>query len=227
MKKTFVALMAMLLFFAQAKAQYYYDRSKNPDKKVKVIEKSGRDFDTFYFLSWDNNQPSSNTNFVSSASSLGSKLGFRKRLNNVDRLWAGADFGWAVYKEYFPYTTYTTGTRSLSTDLYNYVYSYNLGATIDYFIFPMERLVVPYGGLTIGAAYDKFAQYYNVYGSSGNSWGLLLRPEVGVLIGFKENASWRIKAAFHFDYSTNSNKDFGYKSFTNTGFQIGIVKMAW
>ena len=225
MKKTFVALMAMLLFLAQAKAQYYYDRPKNPDKKV--IEKSGRDFDTFYFLSWDNNQPSSNTDFVSSASSLGSKFGFRKRLNNVDRLWAGADFGWAVYKEYFPYTTYTLGTRSLSTDLYDYVYSYNLGATMDYFIFPMERLVVPYGGLTIGAAYDKFTQYYNIYGSSGESWGLLLRPEAGVLIGFKENSSWRIKAAIHFDYSSNSNKDFGYKSFTNTGFQIGIVKMAW
>src|SRR5258707_6306915 len=195
MKKTFVALMAILLFLAQAKAQYYYDRSKNPDKRV--MEKTGRDFDTFYFLSWDNNQPSSNTSFVSAASSLGSKLGFRKRLNDVDRLWAGADFGWAVYKEYFPYTTYTTGTRSLSTDLYDYVYSYNLGATLDYFIFPMERLVTPYGGLAIGAAYNKYTQYYNVYGSSRGSWGPLLRPDVEVLIRLKENASWRIKAAIH------------------------------
>ncbi|MBI1769481.1 MAG: hypothetical protein HYR67_14025 [Bacteroidetes bacterium] len=225
MKKTFVVLAAVSLFFAQADAQYYYDRSKNPDKKI--IEKTGRDFDTFYFLSWDNNTPLSNTNFVSSTSYLGTKLGFRKRLNDVDRLWAGADFGWGVYKEYFPFNTYTFGSRSLSTDLYDYVYSYNLSASIDYFIFPMEKHVTPYGGLNIGAAYDKFAQYYNVYGGASGSWGVLIRPEIGVLIGIKENASWRIKAAFHYDYSSNSNSDFGYKNFTNIGFQIGLVKMAW
>jgi hypothetical protein len=216
---------AILLSFTAARAQYYYDRSKNPDKTV--TQSPGRDFDHFFFLSWDNNSPLSNKDYVGDASSLGTKLGFRKRLNSIDRFWAGADFGWAVYKQYYPYATYTSGTQSVSTDLYDYTYSYNLGASIDYLILPAEKMIVPYGGITIGAAYQKYAQYYNVYGADGSSWGLLIRPEAGVLIGFKENSSWRVKAAFHYDYSSNTSSDFGYKNFSSMGFQVGIVKMAW
>jgi len=55
----------------------------------------------------------------------------------------------------------------------------------------------------------------------------LVRPEAGVLIGFKENSPWRIKAAVHYDYSTNMSTDFGYKNFVSMGFQVGLVKMAW
>jgi hypothetical protein len=211
-------------------AQYYYDRSKNPDRNIKNLpqQKATRDFDRYYFFSWDANKPMSNTDFINQTSSLGTKLGFRKRLNDVDRLWVGGDFGWAVYKQYIPYQTYVLSqTQSLSTDLYDYTYALNIAATIDYFFLPTDKLITPYGGFGIGAAYDKFTQYFNVYGGSATSWGLLLRPEVGVLIGFKENSSWRIKVAAHYDYSTNTSTDFGYKNFTNSGFQVGIVKMAW
>lgn len=211
--------------FVSSHAQYYFDRSKNPDKVV--VEKTGRDFDHFFFLSWDYNKPLTNTDFIKDASTVGTKLGFRKRINDEDKLWVGGDFGWAVYKQYVPTQTYTTGTQSVTTDLYNYSYNYNLTVNIDYFFFPMKQLVVPYAGFGIGASYNKYNQYYNIYGSSSSSWGFLVRPEVGILIGFKENSSWRIKAAYHYDYSTNSSTDFGYKNFQNTGFQVGLVKMAW
>jgi hypothetical protein len=229
MKKLFLLAAVSVAFVASLNAQYYYDRSKNPDKNIGKIStpKTGRDFDKFYFLSWDNNAPLSNKDFISQTSSLGTKLGFRKRLNDEDKLWVGADFGWAVYKQYVPTNTYTTGTQSTTTDLYNYAYNYSVSVNLDYFFLPVEKIITPYAGLGIGAAYDKFAQYYNVYGSSGTSWGFLVRPEAGVLIGFKENSPWRIKAAFHYDYSTNTSTDFGYKNFSSMGFQIGLVKMAW
>jgi hypothetical protein len=225
MKKLFLIIAVSITYTVSLKAQYYYDRSKNPDKNVSKT--SGRDFDRFYFLSWDNNTPLSNKDFIGQSSSLGTKLGFRKKINEEDKLWVGGDFGWAVYNQYIPTTTYTFGTQSITTDLYNYAYNYSLSVNIDYFFLPLEKIVVPYAGLGIGAAYDKFAQYYNVYGSSSTSWGFLARPEAGVLIGFKENSPWRIKAAYHYDYSTNTNSDFDYKNFMSMGFQVGLVKMAW
>ncbi len=226
MKKVFLFVF-LGLGCSSLNAQYYYDRSKNPDKTNVQEPKTGRDFDTFYFLSWDNNTPLSNTEYIGNASNLGTKLGFRKRLNDIDRLWAGADFSWAVYKQYFPYQTYTFGTKSVSTDLYDYTYNYSLTAHIDYFFVPMEKKITPLVGFGVGLAYNKYAQFYNIFGSNANSWGLQLRPEAGVLVGFKENSSWRIKAAVHYDYASNKNTEFGYKNFLNYGWQIGIVKMAW
>ncbi len=245
MKKLLLIFVLSSACFVSGKAQYYYDRSKNPDrvvspraeKKSRTDNKSDRDFDKFFFLSWDTNKPMSNTDFIGQSSSLGTKLGFRKRLNDEDKLWVGGDFGWAVYKQYMPFQTYQYGTSAVSTDLYNYSYNYSLTANIDYFFFSMEKIVVPYAGFGVGVAYDKFSQYYNIYAGSSDSWGLQIRPEVGVLIGFKANSAWRIKASYHYDYASNAsnlvNNNFitpgnnNYTNFINTGFQIGIVKMAW
>jgi hypothetical protein len=229
MKNIFSAIAGVVVCISSCNAQYYFDRSKNPDKNTGKIStpKTGRDFDHFFFLSWDSNTPMSNKDFIGQSSSLGTKLGFRKRINEDDKLWVGGDFGWTVYKQYIPTQTYPSGTQSTTTDLYNYAYNYSLSANLDYFFFPMEKILVPYAGLGIGVAYDKFAQYYNIYGTSGSSWGFLVRPEAGILIGFKENSPWRIKAAYHYDYASNTSTDFGYKNFINTGFQIGLVKMAW
>src|SRR5579859_1668612 len=216
MKKITLIGFVLLLGVSVASAQYYYDRSKSTDKVPSG--KSDRDFDRYYFLSWDNNTPMSNPDFIKLASSLGTKLGFRKRLNSEDKLWVGGDFGWAVYKQYIPYQTYNSNsTQATSTDLYNYSYNYSLSANIDYLFVSRDKIIVPYAGLGIGVAYDKFAQYWNIYGVSGDSWGLLLRPEAGFLVGFGQNSSWRLKAAFHYDYGSNTNTDFGYKNFINTG----------
>jgi hypothetical protein len=176
----------------------------------------------------------SNTNYVSQFSTTGFKLGFRKRLTDEDKLWVGGDFGESVYNQYVPYQAYNFGTGAIATDLYHYAYNYNLTVNIDYFFFPMEKLFVPYVGLGIGASYIKFAEYYNIYSTTADSWGFLARPEVGFLVGYKQNSPWRLKAAAHFDYSSNTynfynNTNFiatsSYQSFINAGFQIGIVKM--
>lgn len=229
MKSSLLLIVVVGVSFVSGKAQYYYDRSKNPDKNTGKVSasKTGRDFDHLLFLSWDNNTPLSNKDFITQASSLGTKLGYRKRINEEDRLWVGGDFGWAVYKQYIPTQTYTSGTQSVTTDLYNYSYNYSLTLNVDYFFLPMEKLFVPYAGVGIGAAYYKFAQYFNVYSAEASTWGFLARPEAGILIGFKENSAWRIKAAYHYDYASNTSTDFGYKNFMNMGFQVGIVKMAW
>ncbi len=221
----FVLSLVVLLCFS-VQAQYYYERPKSPNNEIG--KKPSRDFDRFYFFSWDINKPTSNTDFVNQTSSLGTRLGLRKRLSQEDKLWGGVDLGWAVYKQYFPYQTIQLpNQQAISTDWYDYVYCLNLTASVDYFFLPMEKVFTPYAGFGFGASYNKFSQYYNINEGSGTSWGLLLRPEAGFLVGFKKNSSWRVKAAFHYDYASNKNSDFGYKNFINYGFQVGIVKMAW
>lgn len=236
--RIFLTIAFELLFFSLATAQYYYDRSKNPDKTA-TTKSSKQDFDKYYFFNWDINKPLSNNDFISNNSTLGTRLGFRKRLNDEDKLWVGGDFAWMVYKQYIPYNTYQTNSGAISTDLYNYSYNYSLTANIDYLFLSTDHVVVPYGGLGLGLSYNKIMQYYNIYASNNGEgvggWGLMVRPEIGLLVGFGENTSWRIKLAAHYDYSSVKSSlvssDFiataDYQGFTNYGFQFGIVKMAW
>jgi hypothetical protein len=221
-----LVIILTLFAFHFSKAQYYYDRSKNPEKNL-VTQKVGRDFDKYYFFNWDINKPLSNPDYISQQSSLGTKLGFRKRLNDEDKLWVGGDFNWVVYKQYIPYTTYPVSNGAVSTDLYNYSYNYSATINMDYFFLPKDKILVPYAGLGLGAAFYRFVQYYNVYGTSSDNWGFVIKPEAGVLIGFGENSAWRAKIAAHYDYATTKDANFGYNNFSNLGIQFGIVKMAW
>ncbi|HTH56020.1 MAG TPA: hypothetical protein VL728_08225 [Cyclobacteriaceae bacterium] len=237
MRNFFAAIICCLLV-TSLHGQYYYDRSKNPDRTVKQSNQSaGRDFDTYYSFSWDFNTPLSNQNFISDNSNLGTKFSIRKRLNNVDGLWVGGDLGWAAYQQHIPFTSYQYGSSAVGAEVFNYTYNYSLTGNIDYLLMPMNKIFVPYAGVGVGLAYIKFAQYYNIYGGTLDSFGLQVHPEVGILVGFKENSSWRIKAAVHYDYASNSGKlaannfitpgNDDYHGFMNMGFQIGIVKMAW
>jgi|GEM_PF-1712698 len=244
MKKIFFISVVFFLLVSSAKAQYYYDRSKNPDrvpdevkqKKVRMDNSTGEEYRKYFYVAWDYNQPMSNKRFINQPSAIGLKLGFRKSLNDEDRLWWGFGFGWTTYKQHFPYQTYTYGSQAISTEVYNYSYNYSLTLNIEYYFLPMEKMVTPFIGLGVGAAYDKFAQYYNIYANSTSAWGVLLNPQIGVLIGFKENSPWRIMAAAHFDYASNkanlNNNNFlsqasdvNYYNFTNTGFQLGLLRM--
>jgi hypothetical protein len=240
MKKLFLIIAVSVVFIGNTKAQYYYDRSKNPEKapnqpkQPRTQSSSSGSYSKFFFASWDGNKPMSNASFINQSSSEGFKLGYRKRINDEDKLWVGFDLAEAVYNQYIPYQTYNFGTQSVSTDLYHYAYNYSATINIDYLFFSMEKLFVPYAGLGLGASYIKFSEYYNIYGTSVDSWGFLVRPEVGILIGFKPNSPWRLKAAVHYDYASNSynfynNGSFiastNYNNFINAGYQIGIVKM--
>lgn len=213
-------------------AQYYYDRSK---VKAKSFRDGTNDFTKYISLSWDFNVPLSNTQFINSASSAGMRLSYRKRLNDIDNLWAGFEFGTASYSQYFSYQTYSSPTSATSSDFYNYANTYSFACSIDYFFVPMEKKFFPYVGLSIGAASTNFTQYYNVNKASDNAWGVQLRSEVGILASLKTNSAWKVKASAHFEYASNTSafaknnflllRESEYKNFMNTGFQFGIVKM--
>lgn len=233
MRKSFFVGLLMLTCSAGF-AQYYYDRSKLKDKSFQN-EAWTNDFTKYISFSWDFNRPLSNTQFINAPSSTGIRLSYRKRLNDIDNLWAGFDFGVVSYSQYFPYQTYSSSTSATSSDFYNYATAYSLTCSVDYFFLPAEKKIAPFAGLSFGAAAANFTQYYNVNKASDSGWGLQLRSELGVLASFKTNAAWKIKAAVHYDYASNASafaknnfllvRGSGYKNFINAGFQVGIVKM--
>jgi hypothetical protein len=213
-------------------AQYYNDRSK---VKTNTSQDVTDDFTKYISVSWDYNVPLSNTQYINSASSAGIRLSYRKRLNNIDNLWAGIEFGAASYTQYYSYQTYYSSASATSSDFYNYANTYSLAFSIDYFFLPMEKRIAPYVGLSIGAASINFSQYYNVNKVSDNTWGIQVKPELGILASLKTNAAWKLKVGVHYDYASNASdfakNDFltlrgsDYKNFMNVGFQVGIVKM--
>src|SRR5690606_16209441 len=57
---------------------------------------------------------------------------YRKMIN--DKFAAGFDYTWATYDKYYPTTSFVDGTRTITTDYFNYVYSYGLTLSGQYFL---------------------------------------------------------------------------------------------
>lgn len=182
-------------------------------------------FDKTYSLMLDINMPISNTSYVEDVSARGFKFGYREAIN--DRFFGGIDFNNATFTEHVPRKTYTGGTNAVTTELFNYIYSYGLTLTGDYFLRPEQKKFMPYVGLGVGASYQSYRQFFNVYSISDNSWGVLVRPELGAMFRIKETAGWAFHGGIHYDYSSAKSEDFGIDAFQNVGFQVGVIILDW
>jgi len=183
-----------------------------------------QDYDRVFSIGLDVNQPLSNTDFIGNTSGKGFKLGFRQIIN--EHFLAGVDLNTATYHDYAPRQTYTSSAGALTTDFYRYAYTYGLTLSGDYLFFP-EKKVQPYAGLGVGASYIDYTQYYNIFTARDPRWGVLIRPEAGVFVRLGKYSSWGIQGAIHYDFSSAKSADFEYNSFSNVGFQIGLVFFSW
>jgi opacity protein-like surface antigen len=181
-------------------------------------------YQKFFWGGLDLNKPLSNTDFVKDVSTRGFKVGFRQLLD--EHLLVGVDLNSASYKGYTPRQTYTSANGALTTDFHNYAYVYGLTLAGDY-LFNPEKKFQPYVGFGLGASYVDYTLYYNVFSDNDPKWGVLLRPEAGVLLQLGKYSSWGIQAGMHFDFATAKSKDYGYNNFSNVGFQIGVVLFDW
>jgi len=177
-------------------------------------------FDKFLTFSWDVNIPLANTNFIKKSSVKGFQVGYREKIG--DHFFVGGDFSNATYDGYSPRQTYYVDGGAITTDFYKYVVTYGATVSGDYYFTP-ERRLSPFAGLGIGADYNSYKLYYNIYSSSGSGWGFLARPQAGAILKIGKEMSWGVIAAVHYDYSTAMNKDFAYTNFTNLGLRVGIV----
>lgn len=181
-------------------------------------------FDKTYSVALDINTPLSNTDYIEGISARGFKLGYREML--TERVFGGVDFNNTTYTKYIPRRTYNNATNAITTDVYNYAYSYGLTMSFDYF-FNTEKKLMPYTGLGVGASYVSYKQYYNVYSNQDANWGVLLRPQGGIFYRLKEDKKWAFQAGIHYDYSSAKSKDFDLDGLSNVGIQIGIILLEW
>jgi hypothetical protein len=178
----------------------------------------------YFYVSLDYNVPMSNKDWISKGSAQGLRLGYRTFI--TDRISAGLDLGSASVNEYKPTRTIETESGAITTDYFNYIYSYSAVISGQYnFLVGDGDLVFPYAGVGLGANYNEYMQYYNIYNDSEKAFGFLVRPEAGILVRFGTRRSMGAMAAVHYDFSTNKSPEFGYKNFSTVGFQVGLMFM--
>jgi hypothetical protein len=178
----------------------------------------------YFYLSLDYNTPLSNKGWISKGSAQGVRLGYRAFIS--DRVSAGIDLGSSSINEYKPTRTIESASGAITTDYFNYIYSYSAVASGQYnFLVGDGDLIFPYAGVGLGANYNEYTQYYNIYTDADNGFGFLVRPEVGILARFGTRRSIGAMASLHYDYSTNKSQKFDYKNFSTAGFQIGLMFM--
>ena len=178
----------------------------------------------YFYLALDYNAPMSNKNWIGDGSAKGIRLGYRAFVS--DRFSAGIDVGSYAVNDYKPTTTIENESGAITTDYFNYVYAYTAVLSGQYnFLVGDGDMIFPYGGLGVGANYNEYVQYYNIYNNAAKAFGFLVRPEAGVLVRFGTRRSLGAMAAVHYDFSTNQTQEFNYKNFTTLGFQVGLIFM--
>jgi hypothetical protein len=178
--------------------------------------------DKYFYVSLDVNKPLSNSAWVDDISARGVRAGYRAFI--TPRLSAGLDLGWGAFDQYKPTETVVTETGAMTTDYFNYIYTYSIAASAQYYFNKEDsEIFFPYAGLGLGANNNEYVKYYNIYSEAERSWGFLARPEVGILVRFGERRTLGAMAALHYDFSTNKSDQFGYKNFNTLGFQIGLI----
>lgn len=176
----------------------------------------------YFYAALDITKPISNTSWTDAVSARGMRLGYRRFI--TDKISAGVDAGGNVYSEYKPRQTFQTETGAITTDYFNYIYSYSLAVSGQYnFLKDVSERFIPYAGLGLGASNQEYVKYYNFYQEADKAWGFLARPEIGALIKFGERRAVALMAAIHYNYSTNRIKNFNYTGFSALGFQIGLA----
>jgi hypothetical protein len=183
-----------------------------------------QDFEGYYSAAFDFNQPLINTKWISSTSLFGIKAGYHRLLNEKFSL--GGELNFGTYSQYHAKETFEYPTGALTTDYFNYVYAYGLTASGRYYL-SYNHLINPFVGVGLGAAYNKYTMYYNVYNETKKAFGFLARPEAGMIIRFSQRRAVSGLVGIHYDYSTAGSKGNGYSGFSNVGLNLGIVILDW
>jgi hypothetical protein len=183
-----------------------------------------QDFEGYYTLGLDINQPLSNTAWINNPG-IGFKVGFQRFLN--ERWSIGLDFNTGTYKKYQPTETIQQPSGAITTDYFRYVYAYGLVVSGRHYFPTSNKHFMPFAGLGLGAANNKYTLFYNTYSDQNKVYGFLARPEGGLLIRFSERRSIGAMVGLHYDFSTARSTPQGYSNFSNVGITINLMAIDW
>lgn len=158
--------------------------------------------------------------FLTKASWVGGRIEYRRMINpNVS---VGLGGSWNSFEQYVPKTTYQKpgGTGAVTTDLVKEIYTVPLTLSGHYY-WDKKRPLVPYIGLGLGAQYSDQTLYYNIFATDDNNWGFVMRPEIGAIYSFNEEAGLFLSAAYN--YGTNKNDAVDINSLHHVAVTIGFI----
>ena len=159
-------------------------------------------------------------NFISNTSLAGLKLGYQREFK--PNMTLGITGTWNSFDEYVSKTTYQKpdGTGAITTDIVKQVYSVPLALTFNYYM-NKGKSFVPYAGLGIGTQYSEQTLYFNIYSIEDDTWGFLLRPEIGAVYALKGATSLYFSATYN--YATNNSDFFDNNSLSHFALSIGCI----
>ena len=171
-------------------------------------------------FAWDMNLPLNNKDFISKFSLPGARLESRWFVN--PNMSFGVEIEWFSMYEYAPTQTYHLENLDITTDLYKYLYSVPLTASLHYY--PVtDGKAIPYVGLAAGAAYVEPSVYFNIYQITDDNWGFTFKPEIGCIVPFGDGANYGLSLSARYNYSTNKFENLNFKNMQTISFQVGLA----
>src|SRR5688500_8791488 len=172
-----------------------------------------------FAINWQINFPNNN-DYLTKTSYSGGKLDYRNFIKK--NLSVGLALDWTTYEEFIPRRTFEKpdGNSAITTDFVAQAYQVPITATIHYYFSEGNRFK-PFPVLALGGQYLERTLYYTVYATDDDSWGFVVSPELGTVIKIGDN--FGALAGAHYSYSTNKTELINKTSFSNFGFDIGVV----
>ena len=116
-------------------------------------------------------------------------------------------------------------TESLTTDQQRSAYQLPFGLTTSYSIYN-GKVVKPYVGVKLGAAYTRYTTYYGTGGVYDNPWGFYASPEIGLRIFPFKGHRLGFHIAGYYSYMTNKAETLASEDIdgqNNAGFRLGVI----
>ena len=131
--------------------------------------------------------------FINPVSARG--LSFDYQYMMTDNVALGFGIGWQVFYEDIGFFESTDGTATISGYQYRYLNSFPAHFTATYFL-DNGGLVIPYGGLGIGIAYNLRNTDFGMFTIEEDAWQFSLRPEAGLLFDLSYNFAMKLNIRY-------------------------------
>lgn len=174
-------------------------------------------------IDWQMNAPYS-TDFADKISGWG--MNFEATYDIAPRWAIGAFINFHTNHKYVGrQTLQLSPTESLTTDQQRSAYQLPFGITTSYNLYN-GKVVKPYFGVKLGAAYTRYTTYYGTGGVYDNPWGFYASPEIGLKIFPFKSKRLGFHVAGYYSYMTNQAQTLtgeGIDGQNNAGFRLGVI----
>lgn len=176
-----------------------------------------------FTIDWQVNAPYS-TDFADKISGWG--MNFEATYNVAPRWAIGGFINFHTNHRYVGrQTLQLSPTESLTTDQQRSAYQLPFGLTTSYSIYN-GKVVKPYVGVKLGAAYTRYTTYYGTGGVYDNPWGFYASPEIGLRIFPFKGHRLGFHIAGYYSYMTNKAETLASEDIdgqNNAGFRLGVI----